>query len=183
LVDFVHDGEVTVLVPVTVGAPRKPGDEVTVKVRASWLVCKEACVPGSAEVSVTLPVIETLPPAPEPTRARFARARALLPQPAPKALKARLSESVLELRLPGAKGLTFFPQLPEQVQPAMADQGVARGEVLRVRYPEAVARAERLRGLLVVEDAAGTRCHWVELAPPTTKTPERAPVAPKRDHQ
>ena len=42
----------TVTVPDTV----KPGETVTIKAKVSWLACKETCVPGSAEVTLTLPV-------------------------------------------------------------------------------------------------------------------------------
>lgn len=34
----------------------KPGSSVTIKGTAKWLMCREACVPGKAELSLTLPV-------------------------------------------------------------------------------------------------------------------------------
>ena len=47
----------------------------------SWLECKESCIPGDAEVSLTLDV-KTSPPAPnEAHSALFADARKKLPQP------------------------------------------------------------------------------------------------------
>lgn len=45
----------------------KPGTSVTIKGTVKWLMCKEACVPGKAELTLTLPVKATLEPAKDET--------------------------------------------------------------------------------------------------------------------
>lgn len=40
----------------------KPGTSVTIKGTAKWLMCREACVPGKAELTLTLPVKAALEP-------------------------------------------------------------------------------------------------------------------------
>jgi len=44
--------------PVTLSPPAdlKPGETITLKATAKWLMCKDVCVPGKADVSLTLPV-------------------------------------------------------------------------------------------------------------------------------
>ena len=64
---------------VTVPAGLRPGDIVTVKVDAAWLVCKDICVPEQASLDLTLPVVAT-DPAPNPEwRQAFAASRAREP--------------------------------------------------------------------------------------------------------
>lgn len=56
LVDHVYHDAVTLLLPVTVPASAQAGSPLTLRVEADWLVCEEACLPGSAEVSLTMTV-------------------------------------------------------------------------------------------------------------------------------
>jgi thiol:disulfide interchange protein DsbD len=55
------------LLPVTLTPPvdLPSGGSVELKARAEWLMCEETCIPGSAEVALTLPVSAT-PPAAHP---------------------------------------------------------------------------------------------------------------------
>ena len=48
-----YDNEVVLLVPLKLAADLKPGP-LDLKAKVSWLECKEACIPGSAPVQVTL---------------------------------------------------------------------------------------------------------------------------------
>lgn len=56
LVNYGYSGEH--LLPVTITPPPslEPGGEFTFAVAAEWLVCEEICIPGDAELSMTLPV-------------------------------------------------------------------------------------------------------------------------------
>lgn len=55
LVNFGYDGEL--LLPVRVSLPEElqPGAAVPLTVKASWLVCREECIPGDATLSLQLP--------------------------------------------------------------------------------------------------------------------------------
>ncbi|NBB92068.1 MAG: thiol:disulfide interchange protein [Gammaproteobacteria bacterium] len=56
LVNYGYGGEH--LLPVTITPPPglQDGSDMTVQVAAEWLVCEEVCIPGDAELSMTLPV-------------------------------------------------------------------------------------------------------------------------------
>lgn len=69
LVTYGFERDVVLMVPIQVPA-QLPDDEVTLKVRADWLECKEICLPGSAELSLTLPV-SAEPPQPHPSFAQY----------------------------------------------------------------------------------------------------------------
>ncbi len=74
----------TVYLPVTLIPPAglKPGETVTLKAKAEWLMCNTDCVPGDATLSLTLPVSATAPvPDPAPDSMAVASASAALPRP------------------------------------------------------------------------------------------------------
>jgi len=56
-----YDG--TVVLPVTITPPEtlQPGQTVRVAAKAEWLACQVACVPGSADLALDLPVISGVP--------------------------------------------------------------------------------------------------------------------------
>ncbi len=60
-----YKGEVLLVVKIVPPKDLKPGTDVTLSAKASWLVCKELCVPGSADVRLVLPVAETSAPSAE----------------------------------------------------------------------------------------------------------------------
>ena len=60
ILDHGYEGTVLLMVPVDVPAALAVGSEVTVSASVEWLECDaELCVPGSADVSITLPVRES----------------------------------------------------------------------------------------------------------------------------
>ena len=76
IVTYDYPGDV--LLPVEIQAPGdlQPGQTVEIRAHASWLVCREICVPGKADLSLTLPVVASSHPANEEL---FRQTRALLP--------------------------------------------------------------------------------------------------------
>jgi thiol:disulfide interchange protein DsbD len=56
LMNYGYEGEVLLPVAITAPASAKAGDKVTLKAKASFLVCAEICVPEDDELSLTLPV-------------------------------------------------------------------------------------------------------------------------------
>jgi DsbC/DsbD-like thiol-disulfide interchange protein len=56
LVDYGYEGD-TLLLTELQAAPDLPlGGDVRIEVRAQWLMCRDVCIPGSKDLSVTLPV-------------------------------------------------------------------------------------------------------------------------------
>jgi thiol:disulfide interchange protein len=57
-----YEGETFLPVEITPPATLKPGDTVTLRAKAGWLMCQDVCMPGHAEVELTLPVSGDPPP-------------------------------------------------------------------------------------------------------------------------
>ena len=57
LVNFGYPSEALFLTDVKAPAGLQPGQEVVIKGKAKWLVCKEECIPGKAELTLKLKVI------------------------------------------------------------------------------------------------------------------------------
>ena len=111
LINFGYHDEVLLLMPLTLD-PNVESDAVEVTLKADWLVCKDICIPESANLSLTLPVADageaTLSP-------RFARAVAGLPAPLAGARYHVQGDEVL-LQLPFADaGVTFYPETETMV--------------------------------------------------------------------
>ncbi len=51
-----YEGEVFLFVELTAPASLKPGEDVTLRATADWLMCEDVCMPGRAELELTLPV-------------------------------------------------------------------------------------------------------------------------------
>lgn len=81
IVNYVYEDTVYLMMPVTVPAEWNGGDTLTLRVRADWLECDDkACVPGSAELSLSLPVSEGTPAWDEAARKAFEATREALPR-------------------------------------------------------------------------------------------------------
>lgn len=67
------------------GAPAdaRPGDEVELSARVVWLVCKDICIPGSAQVGTKVQVSDQQPATDPSVSAVFDRQRRNLPVPLP----------------------------------------------------------------------------------------------------
>ncbi|HTB81052.1 MAG TPA: protein-disulfide reductase DsbD domain-containing protein [Opitutaceae bacterium] len=66
-----YEGDAFLPVEITPPATLKPGDTVTLRAHADWLMCSEVCVPGKADVTLTLPVSAD-PPQPSEWAAKLA---------------------------------------------------------------------------------------------------------------
>jgi thiol:disulfide interchange protein/DsbC/DsbD-like thiol-disulfide interchange protein len=77
LAGYGYEGEVYHLVQITPPATLKPGESVTLAAKAKWLVCKESCIPGSADL--TLPLAVKAAAVPSALTQAFSDARAKLP--------------------------------------------------------------------------------------------------------
>lgn len=82
IVSYGYEDQVLLFAEVTPPAELPPG-EATFSVEASWLVCEVQCIPGDAQLSLTLPVVagDAAPPA-SPYAALFDHFAATHPTPA-----------------------------------------------------------------------------------------------------
>lgn len=154
LMNFGYEGEVLLLSTLTPPASLRVGESVELSARAEWLICKDVCIPGGADVRLTLPVRD----AAQPSRraAQFAAARALVPQP----LALQGAEAVIEddrIRLSfTAQGrrFEFFPLEESRIEAAAAQITASEGgkAVLLLTAARPVApEFTRLKGVLVAD--------------------------------
>ena len=130
LANFGYDGEL--VLPIAIQPPaRISGTEVHLEAGASWLVCRDICVPGEAALAVRLPVAASSQAS--RWQAQFAAADQGIPDPAA-AIKAGWSVAGRRLAivfpaptLPVTPSMefTFFPERERVVAPA-ADQLLER---------------------------------------------------------
>ena len=95
-----HGYEGDLLLPVTLTPPADvaPGGRVDLKAAAEWLMCEEVCIPGSAEVSLSLPIAAAAPAPDAEWGERIRAVLSRLPRPDP-AWKATASRSGADISL------------------------------------------------------------------------------------
>jgi len=161
---YAYSGRVLLLTTITPGA--SISGNITLKAKADWLVCKETCIPGGAEVELTLPVASNSSPA---NAALFEEFRAQLPSeklpPYPLLWKRAGNQLTLEVgNVPTNTPLALFP-LPAE------NQEVGHPEFL----PPSTLRiqvAGDFRGVLAVGDGPAKRAWFVsEKSAPAAATP------------
>ncbi|HSW14250.1 MAG TPA: protein-disulfide reductase DsbD domain-containing protein [Solimonas sp.] len=81
LTNYGYGEETLHLVPLTLAAAVPTGQPLALQAEAKWLVCKDICIPGKAELQLELPVAASAKADPA-WAAAFAKARADLPKPA-----------------------------------------------------------------------------------------------------
>lgn len=165
LLDYVYEGRVTLVIPLRAPKDAKPGTSVTLSGEANWLVCKSACIPGKAPLSLELRVANpaetkaTPPAADTPEGALFKAADARIPTPAPAALKARVEGGVATLSVPGAKRLAFFVSDGSARAVKAIREGAADGDRIKLTLEQPHPDRPRLMGVLEVQ--------WAQADKPT----------------
>src|SRR6516165_12678485 len=95
--NYGYAGTTDLLVPITVPDGLGTAQTAQLAAEASWLVCADICIPGSAEYTLSLP-LTAQPPAADPTVASlFMAARARLPVPA--SFETRFTSGARDFRL------------------------------------------------------------------------------------
>ncbi len=128
LVSYGYENEVLLLFEIS--PPAQIGDtSLTLRGKASWLVCKEICIPGDAELALTLPVAaEGSTPGPA-NAALFAKFEQRLPRALPEGSNVEWS------RVPDAKTVRLAIKLPAGERVAdffpLPDKGLQIGAVQR----------------------------------------------------
>lgn len=158
IADFGYEDAVTLIVPVHAAAslPAKQPAQLAADVKV--LVCREMCIPGKAQISLTLPIKSQPSPPDTSTSSLFAVARQSLPQPAPRSWKFGLTDTKDSFVLSANIGrqitqAVFFPLAESQIDNA-AQQKLAptsAGFQLELRKSDQLLKPiERLKGVLVL---------------------------------
>jgi len=158
LMSFGYEGEALLLVEITPPA-ELPAGEVTLNARVSWLMCKEICIPGKANLSLTLPVGTAASSDPAIT-ATFAAARRSLPATETDwtfSLRVEPADLVIAARppAPGAAltRLEIFPLekniLANSAEPRI--EATSGGYTIRIARESGTEAPSALRAVLVAE--------------------------------
>lgn len=140
LANYGYEGEV--VLPMALQPPASlDGERVAIAAHASWLVCREVCIPGDAELSLELPVRRDGGSPASRFAALFDDAERRMPQ-GTVAARVHADEGLLSIALPGrASSAEFFPyregfveNAAEQVLYAIEDEDY--GIRLAVRLSE-----------------------------------------------
>ena len=168
VVDYGYQDAITLIVPVHVDATIASQTTAQLAAQVSVLVCREMCIPGKAQVSLTLPVKSQLP-APEARNADlFAATRKSLPGPMPVGWRIAAADAGDEFVLTVKIGervtrADFFPREESQVKDAAAQQitAVPGGFRLTLRKSDQLLKPiDRLKGVLVL---AGDRGYMIDV--------------------
>jgi len=121
VIDYGYPEPVLLAVEVQTPMTLAAGGSITLAAEVSWLACKDICVPGKADLTLTLPV--RLAPGPVPAaHALFQEARSRLPRPTPPAWRieatAQKDVFVLTIHGAGAGKASFFPLTADQIDNA-----------------------------------------------------------------
>ncbi len=186
LMDYGYEGQV--LFPIRLQTPRPAQDylkpsapKTTLLADVRWLVCREACIPGKAALSLDLPFTST---GSETTGsgALFDRALSQLPQPLPAGSKAVFAPAArgftLALRtghaIPGAH---FFPAAAGVLQNAAPQAAEPTRDGIRLeltRSEDLHGTPAALDGVLVLDTGAAYLIH----APPGALPPAEMASSP-----
>jgi len=161
LMDYGYEGEVWLLVDVTPAANVSPGSAVNLKAHATWLVCKDVCIPEDATVALPLTIAARPGPLNPATASTFAAARARLPVRSPWPARFRVDGALaLTLAAPtlanaNVTAARFFPFTQDEVKGIALQQWRVSQQGLLLRL-EPAKNAKGLRavsGVLVIESA------------------------------
>lgn len=157
LIDYGYRNEVLLVTPVHCPAALEVGSTVNLAATANWLVCKEVCLPGQANLALSLPAQKEEAKANSRWQEVFAQTQNRLPKSAPKGWKvaavSRNDRFILSVRTgsPESKAI-FFPFESNQIENAAPQevQQLDRGLRLTLQKSDQLQAApSHLRGVVV----------------------------------
>jgi thiol:disulfide interchange protein DsbD len=122
-----------------------------------WLVCREICIPGRAQLLLTLPVQQGTPSKDPKQKALLDATRARLPRPMPRTWEAKAviqqEHTVLDIRTGKREpGAYFFPLEPEQIENAAPQEASPTAGGIRIKLQNSSQLLKpfaRLKGVVV----------------------------------
>ena len=147
LANYGYEGTVLLPVPLTIAPDFKPSllaQDLDVRLKASWLVCRKECIPEDGEFAIKLPIRGSTALHAQAFEAAFAaQPKPVLTVPGkiiPDST-AQIVDDALEVRVQGlpasvrGKQLEFFPETPEVIQTAGAWTQAWNGAVWTANVP------------------------------------------------
>ena len=162
MVSYAYEGEIFLLVDLDVSSDFQSAGSVTLGARVDFLVCKEACIPGGADLELSLPVATEAGPGSH--EAEIQATRNELPQVFPEwEMKVVDNGASFGLTVMAPEGRTFegrevtYFSLDGWVAPSKPRTSLAEGRMLTLAMPKTEYEPEegtdRFRGVLVSNPA------------------------------
>lgn len=160
IVDYGYENEVVLMAPLTVPASAKNDQRATIAATVNWLVCRDICIPGKGQVSLTLRVNRAIKgwkgSASSADVATLTEARDRVPKPPPANWRPTAISEKDDFVLTVETGkresaATFFPLDPEQIKnhAVQAATPFSRGVRLRLQKSDGLRKPiAQLRGVL-----------------------------------
>ncbi len=167
IVDFGYEDAVTLIVPVHAQGSLAAQPLANLGAEIRVLVCREVCIPGKTQLSLSLPV-KSRPPAPEMrTRELFAAARKDLPRAVPQNWEFSVDDAKDSFVLAANLGtqitqVIFFPLAEAQIDNSAPQtlQPLDSGFQLTLRKSDRLLKpVDRLKGVLVL---SGNRAYLID---------------------
>jgi len=164
ITNYGYEDRTVLLTEVRLPESLKPGETVRLQAEATWLVCREECIPQQATLGLALRVASRATPSPD--RQALSEARAGLPKPAPFQISAIASGRELIVTWPVQAGqasqqatenVLFLPQDWGRIQHAARPQLEQTQGQWQLRMPageQPVRAGQALEGLLLLNGQA-----------------------------
>jgi DsbC/DsbD-like thiol-disulfide interchange protein len=157
--DYGYEGEVLLMAAIQPPSSFTRKSPVAVAATVKYVVCREICIPGKANMTLTIPVNPHATLEPSEWRELFRTTRTQLPKPLPSTWKvsAKSEGDHLILSLEGAgsaRELMFFPLDPGVIQNAAAQTLELDNKGLRLtlkKSEQLVKPVSTLRGVIVLD--------------------------------
>lgn len=166
ILDFVYEGRVLHLFRAKVTDQAKAATVITVKSEVSWLVCKEACLPGHGDAVLSLAVGT---PATSGVASEVQGAVAALPASPKGQVSWSWNESELRISSPlhAPPRMAFFPlETDGNVAPTNLLKGGESLGMLRLKFdPEDIKKGSKIGGVVTVTNGRGVNQYLLEIRP------------------
>lgn len=171
LANYGYEGTVLLPVPLTVTPDFKPAalnNNIDIKLKANWLVCREQCVPEEGEFALQLPLRGST----ALNAGAFDAAMKAQPVPLSGDSQVQISGNSIKLSVAGlpsvvqGKTLELFPETPEVIETAAAWAQSWQGALWSANVPLSSERSQspRVMPLVLVAELNGQRHGFVTQA-------------------
>jgi thiol:disulfide interchange protein len=167
LMDYGYEKEVLFPIRLTADKSLKPGTTAHLGARVDWLVCREVCIPGKANVALDLPVVSAKPAGNGAGSDLFQRLEHTLPQPLPSSAQAKFQPTAAGFALTVLTGkketaAQFFPFEQNQIDNPSPQTVTPLTQGLRIdlkKDQNLTATPKELHGLVVLADGTAYEVH------------------------
>ena len=152
LANYGYENTVLLPVPLTV-SPAFGATQLTIKLKAAWLICKQECIPQEGEFALQIPVKSST----ASSGGEFAAAFAASPKPlAASGSQIEVGPQSIQVSVRGlpaafqGKTLAFYPETGSVIEPAAPWQQAWQGAVWTAQVPLSAQRSESPRMMPLV---------------------------------